>query len=95
MADKREVRKQLEAIEADRKIGRLTVPPARLARGNLLGGKTEAFIEAVRQQGLPKPKAVPPLALRDMMTPKAIEPYTQSGEVWAEAERIAALRRRR
>jgi hypothetical protein len=51
MADKALVKKYLDQIEADRATGRASTPPRRLQKGNLLGGKTAAFIEAVKEQG--------------------------------------------
>lgn len=50
-ADPELVKKYLAEIEHDRTSGLMTTPPDRLQPGNILGGKTAAFIEAVKQQG--------------------------------------------
>ena len=92
MADPKEVQRQFEAIEADRKIGRVTVAPARLARGNLLGGKTSAFIEAVKRQGKPAASPVKPWTDTPAKTAPVKERYSQSGELWEEAERLERAR---
>jgi hypothetical protein len=51
MADKAQVKKMLDDIESARQSGRAVEPPTRLQRGNILGAKTAAFKEAVKQQG--------------------------------------------
>lgn len=53
MADPVKVKKYLGQLEDNRKNGRPTEPPARFKLGNLLGGETDAFNEAVKQQGAP------------------------------------------
>jgi hypothetical protein len=52
MADKKaQYQEMLDDIEAKRKAGKSVVPPSRLQFGNLLGGKTRAFNDAVKIQG--------------------------------------------
>ncbi len=53
MADKAQIKKQLDDIEAARKNGRMVMAPSRFQAGNILGAKTEAFEEAVKAQGKP------------------------------------------
>jgi hypothetical protein len=73
MADKELVKKYLDQIENERKTGRATVPPTRLQKGNLLGGKTRAFIEAVKEQGkIVNPKKAPTSAQDDPMGEQSI-----------------------
>jgi hypothetical protein len=79
MADTKLVKKFLDDIESARANGRSVEPPARLQNGNILGAKTAAFKEAVKEQG----KKVNP--------PKAA-PYTQSGELFDMAEKAKGLR---
>lgn len=50
MADKDQTKKFLDDIETARKNGRAIFPPSRLQAGNVLGAKTAAFKEAVKQQ---------------------------------------------
>lgn len=49
MADPKQVKKYLDEIERKRKVGVAVETPG-FAR-NILGGKSEAFTEAVKQQG--------------------------------------------
>lgn len=51
MANPDLVKLYLAQIEADRAAGRPSVAPSMLQLGNLLGDKSDAFAEAVRQQG--------------------------------------------
>lgn len=54
-----DVQTALDDIEKARKSGRAVMPPARMQPGNILGSKTAAFNEAVKEQGTmlnPKPK---------------------------------------
>lgn len=69
MADKAEVKKQLDEIEAARKSGMAVKPPI-FGRGNILGQKTRAFKEAVKEQG------------KIIAAEKAKGSYTQSGELF-------------
>ena len=79
MANKKLVDEMLADLESARKSGRAVSPPSRLQRGNILGAKTAAFNEAVKQQGkvMPKPK-----------------PYKQSEELFEMAERAKKVRSR-
>jgi len=49
-ADPKEVKKMLADIESARTHGRSIEPPSRLSAGNILGSRTDAFNEAVKQQ---------------------------------------------
>ncbi len=59
MANAAQIKKTLDEIEAARKSGRMVMPPSRFQAGNILGAKTEAFNEAVKQQGKPASTAAP------------------------------------
>lgn len=59
-ADPALVKKYLQEVEDDRKSGRMSQPPTWLQPGNILGGKSAAYAEAVKQQGqMLNPKPAP------------------------------------
>lgn len=93
------VKRYLTEIEADRVAGRPSIAPSWLQPGNILGGKSDAFAQAVKQQGLMLLKLKYPL-LGDLplsstggqmptAPPDAPPPV---GGIWADVEAEQARR---